>query len=124
MPDFLIGVGYNLPIESLSEFVPYSPLTPGLQYTRSTPTASGRVVNDGPFIRFTFGLLSETQFQALLTQCGIFAAVISPVTLYAQDENYMWRLFNGVTNKPLNEGRRGFWLNNVPILITKLRVTT
>jgi hypothetical protein len=103
----------------VEDFVPYQPLTEGVQYTRRSTTASG-VNDEGAFIRFMFGILSETQYQAMLTQAGVYTADTALVTLYAQDENYEWTYINGTAVKPLNAGRKGFFLYNVPLLIREI----
>ena len=113
---FKIGIGWNLAEGSLAPFVPYQPLTPGLQYTRRSALAYG-VKDEGPFILFTWGQISESDFQALLTQAGLLSATEGPVTLWAQNDNYIWTRLNGTAVKPLNEGRKGYWLNNVPLLV-------
>lgn len=120
MPNFGIAIGHDAEIGDIDDFVPYQPLTPGLQWTRSTPTADG-VIKEAPFIRFMFEILSETQYQAMLTQAGVYSFDTRDVTLYAQDENYEWKLLRGIAIKPLNEGRRGFHLRNVPLLVINVR---
>jgi hypothetical protein len=104
-------------MEDLDIFVPYQPLTAGLQFTRRTMTAGLLPVDEAPYIRFIFGLLSESQYQAMLTQASILVALRREVTLYAQNRNYEWVRFNGTAIKPENEGRRGYFLNNVPLLV-------
>lgn len=113
---FKIAHDWNRPEIDLAPFVPYQPLTPGLQYTRRTPLADG-VKDEGPFILFTWGQIDESQFQALKAQAGLNVFKQRQVTLWAQNENYTWVRLNGTAVLPLNEGRRGYWLNNVPLLV-------
>lgn len=123
MPNFQIGLGHNAAAVDVVDFVPYQPLTPGLQYTRRSSTAGG-YEDEGPFIRFTFGVMTEVEYRAMLTQAGVLSAETALVTLYAQDENYNWDYFNGKAIKPRLEGRRGFHLNNVPLLIVGIFAAT
>lgn len=123
MPDFMIATNWNQPEVNLNPFVPYQPLTPGLQITRRTFTPNG-VKDEGPFIRFTWGMVNETQFQAMLSQWGLLTELEGPVTLYAQDLNYNWTRLNGTAIRPLNEGRRGFFLPNVPLLVKNIHAVT
>src|SRR5688572_398219 len=119
MPNFGIGIGHNLAPEDVEDFVPYQPLTEGLQYTRRSKTAGGHK-EEGAFIRFMFGLLTEVQFQAMLTQAGVLTLEVCEVTIYAQNKNYDWVYWNGTAVKPELKGRKGFHLNNVPLLITDI----
>lgn len=121
MPNFGIAIG-NDNAAGVTDFVPYQPLTPGIQYARRTPTPEG-IKEEGPFIIFTFGLLSEVQFRALKTQSGIIAARTSLVTLYAQDDNYDWVYWNGRAIAP-KLTRRGYFMNDVPLLIRSLSLVT
>lgn len=125
MPNFGIAQGHNASMEAIEDFVPYQPLTPGLQYTRRSPTAGG-VEDEGPFIPFTFGRLSEDQYRALLLQAGLLieeepgvfvSEETAEVTLYAQDENFHWLRLNGTAIRPVNVTRRGFFLQDVPLLV-------
>lgn len=119
MPEFMIGLNHNLSMGGLAPFVPYQPLTRGWEWTEETPTAGGIVVQ-GPFIRFTWGQISEAQNIAMITQAGLLLVRRRAVTIYAQDENYTWGLFNGTANKPRNQYRKGYWFNNVPLVISDL----
>lgn len=123
MPNFGIAIGWNADAGDVEDFVPYQPLTPGLQYTRRTPTAASHE-DEAPFIRFVFGVMSEAEYQAMLTQAGVSTLDEVEVTIRAQDENYTWDYFNGRAVKPRNEGRKGFHLTNVPLLITGIHLAT
>lgn len=120
MPNFGIAIGHNADLADIDDFVPYQPLTPGLQWTRSVATADG-VIREGAYIRFIFEILTEAQNAAMLNQAGVYSFNTREVTLYAQDENYEWKRLNGTAIKPVNEGRRGFHLRNVPLLVINIR---
>jgi hypothetical protein len=117
--NFGIAIGWDN-TGGVADFVNYQPLTPGIQYARSTPTPED-VVNEGPHVVFTWGRLSEVQFQALMTQSGLIAARVSRVTIKAQDENYFWVFWNGRAFRP-KLTRRGFFMNDVPLLIRDLQL--
>jgi hypothetical protein len=117
---FKIGIGHDLLEADLDNFVPYQPKTPGLQWTRRSDAADLSVHEEGPFIRFTWGLMDETQYQALIAQCGLLTLKTRLVTIYAQDDNYVWQRFNAIAVKPLSITRRGYWLYDVPLLAKQL----
>lgn len=120
MPNFMIGEGHGLEVDDLEAFTPYQPLTPGIQYTRRTPTPGGPV-KEGAYYPFLFTILTEEQWQDLLTQCGLLSADTAEVTIYAQDENYDWLLYDGEAIKPPLAGRRGFHLRDMTINVIKLQ---
>lgn len=118
--DFMIGIGHGLTKAELAKFTPYSPQTPGLQYTQRDYGSDGTVHKAGPFIRFNFVIMKETEYQAQQAQVGLTSSDTSSVTVWMQDENFNWHLFNGTAEKAAQLTRRGYWLYDVPLLIKDL----
>jgi hypothetical protein len=119
-----IKPGHNIALVSLVDWTPYQPLTQGLQYLRTSYTASGLVIIEEPFIEYMFPILTETQYIAMLTLGGLTAgAQAADVTIYAQDEDFAWQRFNGTAIRPEALKRRGFHLYDVPLLVRTLRDT-
>lgn len=117
---FGIAIGHNIASGSINNFVPYQPKTLGVQFTRRTPTMTG-INQEGAYVRFLFDLLSETQWKAVMSQAGLTGIYLQrEVTIQAQDLDFNWTYFNGTAVKPANEGRKGFWFYNVPLLIIDL----
>lgn len=121
---YKIGVGLDVPLVDLDDIIP-QPATVGLQYARRTFAASGVVVDELPFVEFEFSTLdSPTQYVALLTQFGLASATTADVTVYVQNENYVWTRYNGKAVKPLvgsDGARNNFFLRGFTILVKNLR---
>ncbi|MCC6454210.1 MAG: hypothetical protein IT328_04655 [Caldilineaceae bacterium] len=120
---YKIATGWNVALEDLDDIVP-QPSTPGLQYTRRTFGADDTVYDEGPFIPLNFAALeSAEEYQSLLAQFGLTSARIALVTLYAQNENYVWKRFNGKIVKPSIPGdgsRSNFFLRGFVFLVKSL----
>lgn len=122
MPDFKIDTGHDLDLVDLNTITPYDPWTVGLQYGRFSYAASGIVVAELPYYEFIFPILTEAEVQALLTLCGLTGAIrTADVTIYAQDINLAWQIYNGVAVRPETLKRHGYYFYDVPILIKDLR---
>lgn len=124
MTNFKIDTGHDQTLGDLNNFTPYQPVTQGLQHLRVSHAASGAVVVEEPYIEFVFPILTESQYTALLTLCGLTTGVYtSDVTIYAQDDQFSWQLFNGTAVRPETLKRRNFHLYDVVILVRNLRDT-
>jgi hypothetical protein len=124
MTNFKIDIGHDLLFVDLNDFTPYQPVTQGFKHLRTNYAASGEIIVEEPYVEFMFPILTETQYIALLALCGLTSGVYTAdVTIYAQDDQFGWQLFNGTAVRPENLRRRNFHLYDVPILIKNLRDT-
>ncbi len=102
-----------MPLINLAPFV-LEPATIGLQHTRRSYAASGRVIDELGFVELNFSVLPEddADYRALLTQCGLLTATTALVTVQIQDENYNWVRRNGTIVKPSigTDGQRSDFL--------------
>lgn len=120
---YLIAVGHNVAVEDMLPFDP-QPETPGMIPTRRTNALSGKVIDEGLYVPYTWPLFDlDEDYRAILAQCGLLTATTALVSIYAQDENYDWVARNGMAIKPEigTDGRRDFFLQNFTIRVIDLR---
>lgn len=121
MTDFLIATGHNV-----TPTVPFDPQPQvlGMVPTRRLLALSGAVIDESPYVPFTWPLLdTEDDYRAILTQCGLLTATTALVSVYIQDQNYDWVYRNGTAVKPEigTDGRRDFFLQNFTVSVIDLR---
>jgi hypothetical protein len=124
MSTYKIKVAHDVALVSLVDF-PVQPMSPGYQYTQRNYGADGTIHDQGPYIPLKWDILTETQYIALLTQCGLATATVkrAAVTVYIKNESFGWARYNGWAQRPLNLNRNGYFLRNVTILITDLALS-
>jgi hypothetical protein len=124
MTQYLVATGHDVALGSLSAIVP-QPRTIGLQHTRRQFAASGIVIDELSYVELLFSMLETVaQLQALLTQFGVLTATTADVSVYVQDENYDWQVYNGVAVKPLigvDGHRQEYFLRDFTILVKSLQ---
>lgn len=121
---YLLGLGHDVDLEDLLPLDP-QPATVGYLFGRRSYAASGAVIDELPHVEYLYSALEDAEmYQSLLSQTGLLVATTALVTVYVQDENYEWSLFNGRIVKPLigTDGQRSnFWLNGFTFLVHSLR---
>lgn len=119
MTQYLVGVGTDLVTGSLNIIAP-QPRTRGLQYKRWVEAVDGTRYATGPFINFMWDLTQgATDYLALLTSFGINASNQASVSIFARDDVYVWRYYNGVAMRP-RVGHEVSWDRYFPRRITIL----
>lgn len=125
MTNFKIFTGHDVALGSLVDFSPYQPMTIGIQYTQRNYSVSGDISDFAPFLPFTFPIMTEAQYITHLTQIGLATASLkrAAVTVYAQNDSFGWVRYNGYAQRALTLNRKGFFLRDVPLLITHLALS-
>ena len=101
MTQYLVAIGASQDIGDMDPVAP-QPSTIGVQYARTVWAADGTRYATGPYVEFMFDLVQgTTAYQALLTQFGVNASLKAAVSIYARDETYTWRYYNGVAYQPV-----------------------
>lgn len=92
------------------------PASPGILYPREVVAVSGVVYDDGaPYTMFVYkGVMSNTQYNSLLTQFGLTSARTNEVTVrLLLDDRITYANYNAIVVKPRNgvdaKYRNGFW---------------
>ena len=124
---YRVKTGHDQSLESLVNISP-QPRSGGVRYTRRTYGGDGTVYTVGAYVELEFDLLgSATQYQALLKQFGLDESLTAAVTLYARDDTFAWKRYNGLAIRP-ETGRDVTWDRYFPrritILVRNLEVIT
>lgn len=122
MSDYRAKAGHDENLIDLVVLDP-QPTTVGLEYTRVTPAASRAVVREGPFVRFLYSALTESDFTSVLGQFDLTNNETANVTIYAVDELYGPQRYNGLAVRPAigrNGARRDYFVRDVEILVRDL----
>lgn len=122
---YKIADGLNVPLLSLANIV-IQPRSSGMKYARRSYSASGVVLDEGPYIEHLYSSLgwNTSRYRTLLTQHGLLAATTNEVTVYSQDDLFNWVRFNALAVRPKigDDGQRdGVFLKNFVILFKNLR---
>lgn len=127
MTTYKVGLGWNVPLGSLTTIVP-QPHCEGIKYARTTYTASGGVVREGPYVELVWAALGDaSMYQSLLNQFGLQSATTSQVTVYIRDERWQDVRKNGVALLPVVGDSlhwRDLFPRDVVILIRDLQDAT
>lgn len=122
MSDYRAKAGHNQSLVSLVQLDP-QPATIGLEWTRVTTAASGVVYREGPFIRFLYSALTESDFSNVLDQFDLSNNETAAVTIYAVDEIYGPQRYNGLAVRPVlgqDGARREYFVRDVVVLVKDL----
>lgn len=100
MSDYRVAGGANLSLALLTKLNP-QPRSLGLKYTRRNYLLAGGVVDEGPYIELLFSVLpNSTVYSSLLGAFNLLSSPSAAVTLYARDDQYIYRRYNGVAVRP------------------------
>lgn len=121
---YKIATAADTPLESLVPFEP-QPSTVGLLYMRRLYAASGSIIDEGPYWAYRWDVLTEEEYQAILTLCGLDAATTAVVSANGPDDLYEEAIRNGVAVRPQigNDGSRdNMFLRDFTIIVKSLTV--
>lgn len=119
MTNYLVGIGTDLVTGSLNIIAP-QPKTKGLEYKRWVVAMDGTEYATGPFIRMEWDLLQgATEYLALLTSFGVHVGISSSVSIYARNDTFVWKYYNGVAMRP-RINQEATWIRYFPRRITIL----
>lgn len=100
MTTYRAALNHNVALASLTVFAP-QPRSIGVIPTRRTFTSGATVVDEGLHVELIWETLEDaTQYQAVLAVMGLTTVRMRSVTLYARNDLYQWRRYNGVAVRP------------------------
>jgi hypothetical protein len=127
MSDYRVKPAHNQPLVDLVVLDP-QPRSVGIQVTRRTYAASGVVYEEGLYVELVYSMIENaTQYQAILTAFGLSSLVSANVTLYAEDQTFAAKRWNGRVVRPdigRNGARENYFLRDVVFLVKDLTAAT
>lgn len=113
MSVYRVKTGLNQALVDLVAIDP-QPRSPGIQTVQRNYAISGLVYEQASFVALEFDFLeSPTEYQAVLTQFGLDAALTAEVTVYVRDFDFSWVRKNGLAVRP-EVGKDVQWQNFFP----------
>lgn len=107
MTTYRVADGHNIALGSLTTISP-QPRSTGVQATRRTYVGAG-VYEEGLYVELQWDVLQTgVMYQDILTLFGVNTELTNQITLYARNEVFAWRRYNGLAIRP-EVGRDVTW---------------
>lgn len=127
MSDYRVGDGHDIALASLTVLDP-QPHTEGLQVVTRSYGLDDSVHEEGNYIEFLYSSIeTPAQYQSILTDFGLDAALTNQVTIYVPDFDYSYARFNGLAVRPepgQDIRRTNFFLRQAVILVKGLEYSS
>lgn len=123
MSDYRIGIGHDLDLGDLTLLQP-QPTSTGVQVTRRVVAANGMVHDQGLYVQLIWPVLEgDAEYRTILGYFGLNAAKVADVTIYARDERWLYRRYNGLAVQPElgTDARWRYFPTNITILVRNLK---
>lgn len=120
---YKVADGFDVVLGSMTDISP-QPRTEPIRPTRRSFPASGVPIDEGDYVEFIWAVMTETQYQSILTQFGLSGSATSnEVTVYVNDGTFTAVRKNGLAIRPIvGDGlvRDGYQVRDVIILVRNL----
>lgn len=107
MSDYRVADGHDVVLGSLTVLNP-QPRSPGIQYARRRFGADGAPANEGPFVELIWTIVTNAEYDTIMSNFGLTSTDSNDVTVYVRDENWDYARKNGKAIKP-NIGQDRDW---------------
>lgn len=122
--DYRVATGHNIALGSLTAVDPQPRTDATTQAVMRSDAVSGAVHEQGLFIDLLWSaIFTATEYQALLDQFGVGAALNANVTVYVPNFEYTYARYNGVAVRPeqgVTVRRTDYYIRDVTIRIKNL----
>lgn len=125
MAQYLVATGLNVALVDLDPIIP-QPRSEGRRATQRSYSANGLVTEAGLYVELVWSLLgSAAQYQALMAQFGLDAALSAEVTVQIRTDQFSWERMNGTAVRPStgNDVRWDIFPRQITVLIRDLEAS-
>lgn len=117
--DYRAATGHNVALTFLTPINP-QPTSPGVKASRRINFGDGTILEQGLYVEWNYNVVEDAaQLSAILTPLGLMAAASAEVTIYARNQLYQYRRYNGTAIRP-EASWDNFFARNVSIVIRNL----
>lgn len=123
--DYKVKTGLDQTLISLVNMNP-QPRSEGIKVTQRSFASSGSIFNQGLFVELEWTMLvTDTEYQALLTQFGLLASYSAAVTIYVPSDTFVATRYNGIAIRPeigKDARRTNYFVRDVTIIVRDIEV--